>query len=243
LDGFLDQIVKHKAREANNILIYWASAHYDQRDEVFRCSQIMRALGYVTLADKLEIDRTTVSIKTKTDHLEAFVPQQTKFLITLRQIPGAHPLDPEQKQGHKVGWYIPMTEEHHLMAVLGVYFGGALMLTSREIVKIPHASWATVWAIRNPPPVQNPAPQGGNPNDDFYQELSEEPTVVSVRNLGDGWVGTHTPYSAKFVDDLKARIQSPYRRWDQINRRWLVLATQLPLLREIIAQHYGVQVK
>ena len=91
LDAFLKVVSNDhtNARAGCNLLVYWASAHYKDRDEVFKCSAIIRALGYIELADKLEIDRTVGHIDDKGDHLVAFVGYRRGFQNDMDRIPGA----------------------------------------------------------------------------------------------------------------------------------------------------------
>jgi len=71
IDAFLTLVNNDhtNARKASNLLVYWASAHYADRDEVFKCCALIRSLGYTELADKLEVDRTEAMILDKGDHL------------------------------------------------------------------------------------------------------------------------------------------------------------------------------
>ena len=138
------------ARLGSNVLVYWASCNYQDRDEVFKCSSIVRTLGYKELADKLEMDRTVASIKDGgNDRIEVFVADPYSFHKDLVRVAGieplpdtdatptGHPTGQQAKRGHKFGWTIPKASRDHLDWILGIHYGGELACNEKGIYTIP----------------------------------------------------------------------------------------------------------
>ena len=232
IDDFLKFSDKEDARKASNVLVYYASCHYEDRNEVFKCSNIIRALGYVQLADKLELDRTSASITlTASGDLEAFLPDKYTINQDLRIIPGVCLLtdanEHRVKRGHKLGWTFPASQEAYLMAVLGVHLGGDLMCGTHGIRTIPRKRWQDVQAFRRPAPTMVVAPP-------------VQPGASA------GWIVTsgpflevRTPYNEAFKEELKATVTYKDREWT--GSCWRVLATKRSQVEALILKHFGIQ--
>lgn len=237
IDGFLAFVdtatgINH-ARQASNLLVYWASAHYSDRDEVFKCSRIIRALGYVELADKLEQDRTVAIILDKGTHIEAFIPDQAKLSRDVRGIPGAQvKIDPEDqfqrqmKRGTKVGWVIPSTESDHFETVLGVHAGGELVCGTLGLRTIPPKRWGDVLKFRQPAP-----PTG------TLSCTTPSGTLIQIVPDGSGHVGVYAPFNASFKDALKAQVPFKDRQWT--GTCWTVNDEYVPIIKTLVGQHFG----
>jgi len=225
IDGFLacvDNAEGHEkvdARRACNILVYWASCHYDDQNEVFRCSAVIRALGYDDLADKLEIDRTVARIEDLGTHLYVLVGNKIGFERDLLQIPGAKRTG--GKVGSKYGWEIPIAESDHFHAVLGLHYGGGLACGGKQRVwTIPYKKYNDVLAFRQKVPAQNP-------------------NGITVTVVGSK-VRVRTPYNEGFKNDLKAKVPGRSRRWT--GDCWELDMWCLTLAREMVKQHFGATV-
>jgi len=242
-DGFL-KLVNTKggephanARLACNLLVYWASAHFDNRDEVFKCSAIVRTLGYTELADKLEADRTVAIVREHSDHIEAFIPDKYRFRGDMRDIPGAEALTTTEssptgdtvekplKVGRKVGWKVPIAEKDYFLTVLGYHCGGDLACGDGRIWKIPNKRWADLRPFKAPAQATTgTAPANGS---------------IRLEDTPNGHVRVFTPYNTDFITDLK-KIPWKQRRWNPNARCWEVGKKYEGRAKELIKTHYGV---
>lgn len=244
-DGFL-KLVNTKggephanAREASNLLVYWASAHFDTRDEVFKCSAIIRTLGYTELANKLEADRTVAIVREHTDHIEAYIPDKYRFKGDLRDIPGAKPLtvtessptgdtvEKPKKVGRKVGWSIPIKEKDYFLTVLGYHCGSELACGDGRIWKIPFKRWSDLRKFKFP--------------DEPKKTTSKAPANGSIRLVptSNGHFQVFTPYSYDFKEDLK-KIPYRERRWNAGATCWEVAKKHEARVKALVKTHYGV---
>lgn len=237
VDGFLNLVdnTHVKARLGCNLLVYWASAHYDDRDEVFKCSKIIRALGYEELADKLEADRTTATVRYLPDKLEVFVPDKFTLERDMRAIPGVAKMleaDGSQvKQGRKIGWTVPVEQTAHFETVLGVHCGGELACGTKGIYTIPRKRWADLQVFRQPK--NAPAPAGQTPT-----ATLPDGGVVQILPTSNGRLEIHSPFNAAFKDALKAQV--PYKQRSWTGTCWAVSASYLETVKTLIKLHYGV---
>ena len=235
VDGFISLVANDhaNARKGSNLLVYWASCCYDNRDEVFRCAAIIRALGYTELADKLEIDRTAVHMTVSGTELVAYVGSKGQFEKDMSFVVGAVK-DESSKVGSKVRWAVPLSEKDHFLCVLGVSYGGKLGCGDNpnggpeRVWPIPHKRWFDLKPFRQP----KPAPQATTSGGGFT------PGDICI-NLGPGgMLEVKTPYSAAFVQDLKIMVPHRDRRWDGAARHWRVRATYFTTVATLIGQHY-----
>ena len=242
---------KVNARGISNLLIHHASLNYDNRVEVFKCAGIMRALGYVELADKLEIDRTAGSIKDNGDTLEAFLPEQGALVRALKQIPGTVPVmvdvedegplipDPDapvrvplkeqEKRGRKLGWTIPKAGLMHLECVLGVFLHKDLIsYGAGDLRTAPRRNQWELYAFTNP------------------RKAAPAPTTVtegiSVTPTTRGMLAVRTPYNGMFIHELKSQIKYGDRHWDPIGKFWEVATQHAATIKTLIQTHYKVTV-
>jgi len=236
VDGFLQSVdgSSVKARLGSNLLVYWASAHYDDRTEVFKCASIIRALGYTELADKLESDRTVATVRypvAPDDKLEVYIPDSINLERDMKGIPGAQLLTaPDgnlKKQGRKIGWSVPLAEALHFETVLGVHCGKELACGTKGIYPIPKKNWADVKAFRQPSPQQTFAAsvQGG---------------TVQVLTLANGRMEIHSPFNPAFKEALKTQV--PYRDRIWTGTCWSVASRYHGIIKSLIQMHYGVMV-
>jgi hypothetical protein len=211
------------ARQGSNLLVYWASAHYDNREEVLRCTTVIRALGYMALADKLEIDRSEVVWYDVLSDIHVFVPK--KLARDIVEIPGASQLwdtnGERETKGARDGWKVPQDQEDFLLCLLGVHLGGKIMCGSRGVQVIRHRK-------------KEEALQ-------YLKPSSPIETLVADRGLirvtkTNGALHVQTPYNQTYVESLKAQIPYTDRRWDPSLRCWVINESRLEVVRGLIFQ-------
>lgn len=231
------------ARKACNLLIYWASCHYYDRDEVFRCSAIIRDLGYTELAEKLETDRTDLTITEKDDFFKVAIPDVKSIFRYMYEIPGAVNL--REKTGRKIIWTVPTSQKEHLDIILGIYLGGKLACGVKGIWKIPRRNWYDLQCYLKPQSTPQPVvpvlpvtpaptpippqtqPVVANPNNRLSLTLNGKLLVM-------------TPYNAAFKDELKSRIPWQNRVWNGVDKRWEIDVAYESQVRKLIETHFGI---
>ncbi len=62
--------------------------------------------------------------------------------------------------------------------------------------------------------------------------------VFRCKKRADGQIELRFRYDAEFVNDLKATIPPPYRRWNPDEKAWVVMSAYLAELREL-CEGYG----
>jgi len=229
IEGFIKLVNNdfHNARLASNLLVYWASGHYGDKEEVFKCSRIIRALGYTKLADKLETDRTMAHIQTEADYLVAFVPDNFRFRRDMEQIPGIEVFrDQEMRQAKrksKVGWTVPHKEKEHLLTILGVHYGGDLMSGDGKVSDIPRKRLSDLLAIRN---------KGGD---------GSAQSTIRFRDLG-GSMEIGTLYSERFRKVMSGLPRAD-RRWNNGKRCWVFNAKHQGTVLRAVKDIFGVDLR
>lgn len=223
------------ARKACNLLVYWASCNYDNRDIVFKCSTIIRALGYVELADKLEEDRTKATIRISENKIEAYLPDNSCLEKDLKSIPDwAKPVNERGlylKQGYKVCWVFPRTEEGHFRAVLGLHLGGEMSCGTEGVKPIPRKRWSDVMLFRTPVemrPKKAPANLDELPSGTYIDPRPNKPGYSEVRS----------PWNAAYVTELK-ELPWKDRQWDSFGKCWVVANTHREKLKMLLEKHFG----
>jgi len=244
VDGFLQLVNNDKvnARKGCNLLIYWASCNYDNREEVFRCSAIIRTLGYTELADKLEIDRTAARMVDTGTEWVVYVGTKYKFEKDMGFVQGATK-DENSKVGSKVKWTIPYAEKDHFLAVLGLHYGRELACgdnptgAKERVWTIAKTYWRNVLAFRHrtAQPTSIPAPSTGTTG----AGSGFVPGEVCVNLNGQGLLEVITPYDSGFVAALKNAVPYRDRAWDTVNKHWRVKAKHFVTVAGLIGQFYG----
>lgn len=239
IDGFLSCVdnlegkEKKDARRACNLLIYWASCHYYDRDEVFKCSRIIRALGYEALADKLETDRTAARLEERGDILRVLVNKRKScFFRDLKRIPGSKMTG--KIAGDKAEWEFPINEKRHFMAVLGCYYGGELACDTTSVWLIPRTTFRDVMSFRSKPvapkpavvvPAATPAPK---PKQD----------IILKTDFLNGVLEVFTPFNAGYIEALKKAVPYKYRRWT--GSCWVIDLAYSKAIRDLLDAHFNV---
>lgn len=234
-DGFLKVVGNDhvNARKGCNLLVYWASAHYDDREEVFKCAKIIRTLGYDELADKLEADRTSATVRFLTDKLEVYIHEKSTMERDLKGIPGAVRMmeadGTQVKQGRKIGWSIPLAEADHFETVLGVHCGGELACGTKGIYTITRKRWTDVQVFRQ---------KGANPAGQTPTGTTATGGVVQILTRSNGRLDVYAPFNAGFKDALKSQVPYQQRAW--INGCWSVGCAYLDVVKTLVLLHYGI---
>ena len=230
IDKFLTIVNNNhvNARSGCNLLIKWASANYGDRDMVFKCSAIIRALGYTELADKLEDDRTSATVRILPGHVEAFISDKYSLQRDMKNIPGATPIHNADgtptKIGRKVGWAFPLDQREIFEIILGVHCGGELMCGTAGIRTIHRKRWADIADYQNRkknPPANT---TGGS--------------IQIVMSCGR--LEVYSPFNQDFITALKTTI--PYRDRAWTGKCWAVTPLFREAIKNLITVHYGVTV-
>lgn len=250
--GFLALVNNDRvnARKGCNLLIYWASCNYTNRAEVFKCSAIIRALGYKELADKLETDRTEAVVTDCGTHIEVFLPDKTGLNRDVASIPGAKPLVTHEtgitgnvtvkrvKRGHKIGWTVPKVEEAHLECVLGIHLHDKLACGTKGVRKIPYKRYSDLLEFRRPPkqiPLATPVD-----TDVLYQPTNTNLYIRILSGGQGGRVKVITPYNDGFVVEIR-KLGWKNRTWNPRERLWEVDRKYLDRVVAIIEMAYKVR--
>jgi len=240
IEGFLAVVDNNNvnARLGCNLLVKWASAHYNDREEVFKCSAIIRDLGYVALAEKLEMDRTKATIIDRGTHLDVFVSGKSQLMRDFRAIPGVEPLmDPDTgfkqqtKRGHKTGWKVPVKQEAYLECVLGIH-GMTLVSGTKGIRVLPRRRVYDLIQFKRPStPTVNPDGRV------ILYSLPGKPVQVTAE--ANGLIAVSTPYLESFKEDLKKQVPYLHRQWDGMKRCWLISISYLPTMKGLIDRWFA----
>ena len=228
VDTFLKKVNNQRtnARLGCNILVYWSSCNYKDRNEVLKCVNIIRTLGYTTLADKLEIDRCECRIQEKDGKtLTAYVGTSVLFHKDLEKIPDGE-IHYQDKIGRKVRFDFPKSRHDHFFCVLGRYYGRKLAIENsskgNRMWAIIPTTWQQLRAFTNPaPPVTAPP----------VHQAAE----VRLQVKGH-WVQVQCPYNNSFLSELKNRIPSPDRQWT--GSQWLIRTNHFMALTDMLQRFY-----
>ena len=256
IDACLGFVKEDKAngRKISSLLLYFASAHYAEREIVFRCAGVIRALGYTELADKLEIDRVRAIVRETDEAYECYLPHKHDFMKGLRVIPGLEPLmiteeiednrpikDPNDvpatqqvqgKVGSKFGWKIPKVHLPHLECLLGVHFEGELISYGNGRIKtIPYRPRHALRAFTNPAALIG------------SRQVPPVPVAsadVKMVPDGKGNVRLTSPKNYQFVAEMKAQIPYRDRRFEWNGTYWEINARHVAVLTALVQKFYNV---
>lgn len=239
---------KHDAQEVCNRLVYHASVNYNQKTVVLVVTPIIRALGYTVLADKLEVDRTKLSVRLlDTNEFEVKTPFNQNCRSDLRRIPGARwSIIPGKDRSGL--WLVPATEREHLFLVLGYHYANESASTEQGVIQIAAKTWHDLWAFRNPPiPQQTVLPVAlvsnsfgfvPNPVVPVVPVVAPVAVVKPVCRLEDrsDCVRVFTPFKVAFLVEIK---KFKTRRWNGTDKCWEVPVADRQLVADLIANLYG----
>lgn len=240
IDECLAAADRNDARQVSNKLVYYASANYDNREEVLKCSNIIRILGYEDLSNKLEQDRTSVIVFDKGTHLETYFPDKWEVSKELSRISGTEELMVDgalvedmlgsapptvekvrAKRGKKIGWKVPMAGRAYLECLIGVFFPNELInYGNSDLRKATPRRRGELYQFFN---AQSGTP---TPSASGRCSITQQGIKLEVR----------TPYNRAFVDDLKL-FPPRNRRWR--GDYWEVDCVHDAAVRALILKHYN----
>lgn len=236
-DGVVDSILESmdagNVRKASNMLVFYASAHYDERDVVLDVAAIIRDFGYAVLADKLEEDRTVLSIRLELDEVQFGLSKMNSTLrVEFKKIPGLK--SNLSKSGGKHRMTCPAESLRFLEAVLGFHFGGQLAAVHPgvfgadcyRIQPVPRKRYGEMMSFMRPAP--GPAAPASNKGG-----------AVRIRPITGGRFEFWGPYSASWLDDMKRKVPNwRDRKWT--GSCWVFEGTVKAAVKDLAARHYGV---
>lgn len=142
----IDAVMAHKgdARVVCNTLVFHAALHFTDKEFVLGCTPVIRLLGYVKLADKLEKDRSTVKLTATDDGwIEVYVPRNETFMA------GAHKMGGEihrHPKGRFKCWAVPEDRKDSLVLLLGATFPNEYAFFDGEHYAIVPSTWSAFMA-------------------------------------------------------------------------------------------------
>ena len=214
-------ILKHKtdARTVCNMLVYYASYHYDNKTEVLKVTGIIRELGYENLATKLETDRTNISITVEeSGDFVVRTPHDWGYLREARKVAGSQRL--RGKLGGKVVRF-PAATQKEMMTILGIFFQGEEASNDQGRFYVAGSTWDELRKLRGEAPPQK----------------SNNGSGIRVVPWGNDRVAAFTPYNANFIAAVKGLRG---RKWESKDRCWSVPKGLIDDLKGLVSQHYGV---
>lgn len=217
--------LKGDARVFTNTLVLYTSAN-GQRNVVLAAARAIRYLGYTGMADKLEIDRVKARIQKMEDDdaILLTVIRSARSAADLRSIPGV--TETSEKEGAKAIWRVPASEEEHLLVVLGVHFGGGLMIVAgRGIFQITRKSPEDLHRFRH-------LRQSPNSHDHKRYYLASAIWV----DVGPDFIFVRTPFEESYLTALKEAVPPQDRTWVGC---WRIRSTHLERVKNLLKDHFG----
>jgi hypothetical protein len=220
IEGVLNR--KPDTRKAANLVAFWASAHYTNKSIVLACSDVLRHLGFTSMADRLESDRADLRFITEGARIEIFCKRHNGFNSGLRRM-GA------EMERHPSGrfrcWSVPLSHKPGLIILAGLHFANQLCFADGGIFKVDPTTnddWNKYIRAHQPKP--QPLAPGQLPKG----------CTVSEQN---GRVFSDTPYNAGFVSAIRA-IRG--RRYHGGKSNSFPLGKKADVIA-LINQHFGGQ--
>lgn len=220
-----------------NLLVKWASAHYDQRDVVLDCADAVEALGFTEMAERLRMDRSPVYFGTDPEDANRFLVafKGSKAWAMVNDIRRYLTLTPTTWKrsdakgfGNRDRFSFERTDrnEQLVKCLLSVHFGGQqATIEGKGLKTIPRASHQDFRDLLNPPA----------PNAPPAQPVAGAGLVSQVN----GHIEVRSPrYDARFVAGIKAL---PYkdRRWN--GSAWVVNPAHEALVTKLAEDCFGPQ--
>ncbi len=242
IDAVLAQIDKTNAREACNILVYYCSAHYEDRDTVFQVAAIVRDFGYGELADKLEEDRTKVSIRKGDDNgteviIVGVSQDKWKARNDFLKVKGSRKMP---KEGRKYRFAFPADDKTKLLVecILGYHYGNLLATVSEGflgkdrtgITHVPRRSWSDLEAFRRP--------QTAGTTKVATTSSDKGGAVRIVDPGGNRKIEFWSPYNQSWLDAMKTQINWRSRKWT--GSCWTFDRAVIDTVKALAQAHYSV---
>jgi len=221
----VDAVLERKgdARTVCNWLVYFASAHYTDKPKVLSVTPIIRLLGYTTLADKLEKDRSRVILTNTPDGWVEVECPRNEMLAR-----GASRLGAQMRRHPSSGrfkcWAFPADQKPSLALLLGVAYPNEYCFVDGTTFVIDAATWQTFLAS-------------------LPTKVVTAPTNTNIVPTGKVWAedkGTyfvlHTPYNPGFVGAVRSVRGRRYEGGDANS----FPMTVKPDVANLVHQFYGV---
>lgn len=241
LPGVLYETIRayqNDARKACNILIYWASAHYEDREKVLGCAQVVRAFGYIELADKLESDRSQVHLFPDPNNGSQYIIRISRPSVSLKtDLTRLTSAAYTGREDHKEVFTFPKDKLAQVETIIGAYFGGELAATKagcfgapqNGVVKIPKRSMSEVYALRNP----------GQSNKLCQAAQFGGKGVVEIEDHDTQNIRFRSPYNGGWLAEFKKVIPKRDTRWS--GSYWIVAKCHLQVVKNLAERFYGVK--
>lgn len=211
-------------RVASNLLVYFASANYTQRDLVVDIARCLHFLGYSTLAEKLCGDRVAIHAVTQEDgtcHIRV-----RPAMYNLHQELRRSPLNRGWIQEGK--FYVhSFPSKSDVEKLLSTHAAKRLVAVRGSFWGLPGFGVVTVPPIR----VETQAAPVATPTCFIY----DRGTHLEVR----------CPYNGGWINDLKTHVPptkagKANRTWDAVTKTWKIMDRQaLPTLIALSEQYFG----
>lgn len=230
-----DTILKFQenGREACNILVYWASAHYEDRDKVCACAQVVRAFGYTALADKLEEDRSRIHLFHDPAQPDTLVLRTVRMKYSFQMELARHTKGVRVgTRGHYEVYHVPAESLSKLEILLGAHCGGELAATKKDLLGAKHDGVVKIKRCRlSDLDTLNQKQTGGA----LAAFGGKGPVRLSKSGSA---VAFTSPYNGGWLAAFKNSVPLRDRRWD--GSTWIVEASHEQTLKDLALQFFGV---
>jgi len=242
----IDYILANKtsSRAFANILLAWASYHAQKggRLKVTAITPVLRVLGYPSLADKLEMDRTPHRIMSGVDTFGLIVPARDMWSFTRKCGWIAVPFE-KSHSGHNGKLTFKATDRGIVWLLLkSAFHGKPLSIEGKGIVEIPTLSdkdkeTLNARDVRNQVKATPVAPVVSTSANGFTCRLEEDPKKRITR------VFSTPPWECdearEFVDALR-KIKG--RKWHPMDKCWSVPTSKRAVVAEAAKAHFGLTI-
>jgi len=144
------------------------------------------------------------------------------------------------KRGHKVGWWVPKSEEEHFLCVLGVNMPRSLVCGTKGLYEVPYRRWSDLMKFRHKTKPADPKPRLPVQLEMNLLKVILAWDPVFVTEGTDGKLRIVTPYNDSFIAQLKLQVPYRHRAWERTQRYWEVSAIYKDIVLKIIKESYGV---
>ena len=199
-------------RKLANYLIKFCSVIRDQKNIIFKVTPILRSLGYEILADKIEIDRVTATIKADPNDsnlLNLFTRTKRnsvykRCLSWMKSIRGfievRHPSSGLRKGRLKCHAF-PRSEKDKVLKALGKFYGNCQMSDCGNTTIIQEVSYQEM-AQSLRPRIYRPRPQPVQPVQPVQPKSVGRSVEIQLVKVGD-MVQIFAPYNFHFKNKVK----------------------------------------
>ncbi|OHD21955.1 MAG: hypothetical protein A2Y38_19770 [Spirochaetes bacterium GWB1_59_5] len=237
--------LKDRPRDFCNILVKWASAHYDDRAVVFDVADAIAAFGFVELAAKLREDRTKVHLRVDaTDptggRLTIHTGRSHNFDRYIRRIPG---VTQAPKEGRYEGWSFPKEHENAVLIMAGFGFPNEWATLVNKTGRLKARGWYDVQAVMDalyPPPPRKPLFQPAPaPVQLPLPAPVVPPSIVQVTPDGKTLEIRTPKWNGNWLQAFKTLVPWKLRAWT--GSMWTCPATFKAEVEKLVTLHFQTQ--